>query len=235
MIAFRGVGVSHWTFIDNTAPRDGGGMRALVYMSDPLDEGLSLSDSRFASNSANQGGGLSLYTHSNPVQIAGCSFTGNMATVMGGGLHYGAFCTACDGDVDLVNTILWNDSAPVGPELALSSGSEVRVAYCDVEGGFAGAFVDTSSVLTWGPGNIDADPQFLSSHLDLSATSPCIDAGDNAGIPADRSDVDGDGNLHEPVPLDTVLAPLRINIASVPDTGSGAPPLVDIGAMEKQQ
>ena len=235
MMAFRGVGVSHCTFTDNTAARYGGGMRALVYLSDLLDEGLSLNDTRFANNAAEQGGGLSLYTYSNPVRIAGCSFTGNTATVMGGGLHCGAFCTFCNWGVDLVNTILWNDSAPVGPELALPSGSEVRVAYCDVEGGFAGAFVDTNSGLTWGPGNIDADPQFLSPHLDLSVTSPCIDAGDNDGISADRSDVDGDGNIHEPVPLDAVLASRRVDIASVPDTGSGAPPLVDIGAMEKQQ
>jgi hypothetical protein len=55
------------------------------------------------------------------------------------------------------------------------------VAYCDVEGGFAG------------PGNIDADPRFwdpASGDFHLQPTSPCVDAGDPSATDPDGSRAD---------------------------------------------
>jgi len=59
-------------------------------------------------------------------------------------------------------------------------------------------------------GNIDDDPEFFaftpgSPHLSefrLAGTSPCIDAGDDALLPNDIADLDGDGNTIEALPLD---------------------------------
>jgi hypothetical protein len=54
--------------------------------------------------------------------------------------------------------------------------------------------------------------------LHLTAGSPCIDAGDNAAPNLPSTDIDGDNR--------------RIDDPTVPDTGNGDPPIVDIGADE---
>jgi hypothetical protein len=56
--------------------------------------------------------------------------------------------------------------------------------------------------------------------LRLSAGSPCIDAGDNNSIPADTADLDGDGDVNEPIPFDLDGNPRIVGAA------------VDMGAYE---
>ena len=67
-----------------------------------------------------------------------------------------------------------------------------------------------------------AAPRFVNSALDdyhLRLASPAIDAGENDRLPlAVTADLDG--------------GPRFVNVPSVPDTGAGAPPIVDIGAFE---
>ena len=70
--------------------------------------------------------------------------------------------------------------------------------------------------------------------LRIDAGSPCIDAGDNSAVPADVSDLDGDGDTVEPLPLDVTGCPRFVDDPSTPDTGNGAPPVVDMGAYEYQ-
>ena len=58
-------------------------------------------------------------------------------------------------------------------------------------------------------------------NLRLQLTSPAIDAGNNAAVPSGvTTDLDG--------------SPRIVDIASVPDTGSGTAPIVDMGAYEAQ-
>ena len=67
--------------------------------------------------------------------------------------------------------------------------------------------------------------------------SPCIDAGDNAGVPLDRADVDGDGDVDEATPLDFAGSERFIDDPDAPDTGvpgAGHSNIVDIGAHEVQ-
>jgi hypothetical protein len=66
----------------------------------------------------------------------------------------------------------------------------------------------------------------------LRADSRCIDAGKNMVLPGDTTDLDGDGNTAEPIPCDLEGACRCIDYGSVPDTGSGTPPIVDMGAYE---
>jgi hypothetical protein len=113
------------------------------------------------------------------------------------------------GTATVINCIIWDCSQPV--TLADSSsteiedtGSHITIRYCDIEGGRDGISVSgTHSTVTWGQGNIDADPQFADPdkgdlHLKSQAgrwdsnegprssrgwtsddvTSLCIDAGD---------------------------------------------------------
>jgi hypothetical protein len=82
-----------------------------------------------------------------------------------------------------------------------------------------------------GGGNIAGDPLFVDAdgadntpgtaddNLRLQLTSPAIDAGKNAAVPPGVT-TDLDGN------------PRFVDIPSVPNTGSGTPPIVDMGAYE---
>jgi len=68
--------------------------------------------------------------------------------------------------------------------------------------------------------------------LRLQHGSPCIDAGDNAAVPADISDLDGDGDVTEPIPFDLAGMARFFDDLLTPDTGLGTPPIVDMGAYE---
>jgi len=108
------------------------------------------------------------------------------------------------GTATVINCVIWDCPQPV--TLTDSSnkqiedrGSHVTIKYCDIEGGLDGVSVSgTHSTLTWGHGNINANPQFVDIdsgdyHFKSQAgrwdpsiqswsaddvTSPCIDAGD---------------------------------------------------------
>ncbi len=83
----------------------------------------------------------------------------------------------------------------------MSSGTPV-VNYCDVQGGWTGT------------GNISTDPQFtrlgtrnlegewIDGDYRLKTGSPAIDAGSSAALPADSLDLDGDGDVTEPLASD---------------------------------
>jgi len=99
--------------------------------------------------------------------------------------------------------------------------------------------VDHSCIGGWtgslgGPGNTGQDPRLLpgDSLYRLEADSPCIDAGDNALLPIDWNDMDGDGNTSEATPLDFAGHPRRVDDPYVVDTGAGGAPVVDMGAHE---
>ena len=75
---------------------------------------------------------------------------------------------------------------------------------------------------TDGGGNIDADPRFVDAaggNLRLGFGSPAIDAGNNLSVT---------------VTTDLDSLPRFVNIPTAPDTGSGTPPIVDMGAYEAQ-
>ena len=127
-----------------------------------------------AGNRANpSGGGIYCAPYASPTIIS-CTIADNSA-VRGGGI----FCD--DSEVEITNCILWNNSATSGKEIYLAENSFLTVSYSNVDGGQSAAFVNHSSRLDWGVGNMDAEPLFVNElnteyHLDLC--SPCIDAGD---------------------------------------------------------
>jgi len=102
------------------------------------------------------------------------------------------------GTATVVNCIIWD--CPTSIALADSSntsiadrGSHVTVMYSDVQRGREGVSVSGQfSTVTWGEGNIDADPLFAdpkSIDFHLQAGSPAIDTADTKNAP----EVDRDG------------------------------------------
>ena len=80
--------------------------------------------------------------------------------------------------------------------------------------------------------NWGAAPASLSVDLRLQNGSVCVDSGDNAAVPADVTDLDGDANVTEPVPVDFAGNARFVDDPSA-NTGNGTPPYVDIGAFER--
>ncbi len=198
----------------------------------------------FSGNTAtNIGGGLAIIgSISATATVANCTFRGNTAVFNGGGLF-----NAAGSNTSITNSIFWGN---VDDAMGLSGGpfmdesAQIHVAsgtptvtYSTVQGGWTGA---------GGTGNSAADPLFVNADgpdgipgtadddLRLSSGSPAIDAGNNAAVPADAADLDGNLNTSEPTPLDLNGKPRFVDDPLTPDSGSGTPPIVDKGAYEFQ-
>jgi len=120
----------------------------------------------------------------------------------------------------VTNSILWGNEASVsGDQIFLHFQTGwIDVRYSDVQGGWSGT------------GNIDADPVFvdaLNGDFHLAAGSPCIDAGDNAAVPADEWDLDDDGDTNEPIPFDLDGNPRFVDDPETEDTGNPHPEYPD--------
>lgn len=181
----------------------------------------------FIGNSANRGGGMLNHSDANPT-VTNCTFHANTATDEGGGLSNNH---SAHQSPTLVNCIV-RDNLP--DQIDNVNVPPLTVRYSNVLGGWPGV------------GNIDADPLFADpdgpdgapgtedDDLRPGPGSPCLDAGDNAAVPADAADLDGDGDTAEPVPVDFDGDPRFIDDPDTVDSGNGAPPVVDIGAFEFQ-
>lgn len=159
----------------------------------------------FSGNAANAGGGME-NDASHPTLI-NITFSGNSAVYGGGVSNIG------NSNPTLTNCILWGNSAGIGgPQIYDDGTGATTVTYSDVQGDYLGT------------GNINADPLFVDAangNLRLQANSPAIDAGNNAAVPTGvTTDLDG--------------SPRFVDILSIPNTGSGTPPIVDMGAYEAQ-
>ncbi|MBM4026400.1 MAG: hypothetical protein FJ280_13505 [Planctomycetes bacterium] len=171
------------------------------------------------------GGGL--YNYEGLATLTNCRVTGNTAEyaeTAGGAALYNL-----DGAVTILNSTIADNPSPNGKAIStfrwgsgagvklkiansilFNGGNEiwsnireaVEVTYCNVQGGWTGT------------GNISTNPQFkrlgtrnlegewIDGDYRLEASSPAIDAGSNAALPADSFDLDGDGNTTEPLPVD---------------------------------
>lgn len=240
------------TFIDNLGAQQAGGMH--TFASGPATQIRSCS---FINNSSHTGGGL--FVRANAT-VVNCVFTGNEATEVsgfvgeGGGLFtiavgFGFQMTNCTFSGNAArqggavhnsfggglntpsydNCVLWGNAATTGNEV-FNFGSTPTFSFCDIQGsgGSGGGFTPGTD----GGGNIDADPLFLDADgaddtvgtadddLRPALTSPCVDAGDNAPAIAAGATEDRNG------------ASRFADIASVPDSGAGSAPIIDIGAYE---
>ncbi|MBN1668548.1 MAG: hypothetical protein JW862_15745 [Anaerolineales bacterium] len=208
------------SFLGNTAIYNGGG----IYNTSSKPE---LVNVLFSGNSAGDyGGGLFMTGPYDKPDLINVTFSGNQAGDNGGGMsNYG-------NQPSLVNTLFWGNTAPSGSQI-YNHDTLAKIAYSDVQGsGGSGPGWNLAVGLDMG-GNIDADPGFVDAdgpdntfgtpddNARLSGTSAAIDAGDNTAVPGSIS-TDLAGN------------PRFVDIVSVPDSGNGSAPYVDMGAYETQ-
>jgi hypothetical protein len=131
-----------------------------------------------AGNSAASGGAIG----PNSV-LRNCTIAGNSAFGNGGGLY-------CPGTIASVsslfatNCIVYENNAPTGSNYLFGPGAYTSMNYCC-----------TMPLSTPGIGSITNDPAFVNpvgGNYHLQSNSPCINAGNNAGV---TSTTDLDGNL----------------------------------------
>lgn len=189
---------------------------------------LTLVNSQISGNTGLLYGG-GLYAFEGSVTLTNCLVTGNtgaQAEFTGGSILY------CVNGNTYINNSTLADNVPVGSDGITSLGwefppthelivnnsilqnggneiytthpSTTAVSYSNVQGGWAGT----------GSGNIDADPLFVApggwsfegewgyGDYRLQNGSPSIDQGSSALLPADVTDLNVNGNVIEPLPLD---------------------------------
>lgn len=216
---------------------------------------LTVRDCIFHHNSAPIGAGVQTW---NPATIVNCLFYENQvySRLMSGGVSAGGFgaavcihayqphvaiianCTIADNigaegvglqsvasaEFDVRNTIIWGN---------IANGEDVAPRDAGIKGNYNAEYSCIQDLLTPVPGEdppdpenypgcIVVNPQFVSTgDRRLAAGSPCIDAGRNADVPAGvGTDLAGLARFYDD--------------PAAPDVGSGAPPLVDMGAYERQ-
>lgn len=219
--ATQGGGMGNWfiyltltnvTFSGNFASNDGGGMYNKGDVS-------TLTNVVFSGNSAGLNGG-GMYTQ---ITYPGSSQTLTNVTFSENSANFGGGMYNWDNNPMLTNVILWGNTAPNGAGIYNDNISMPQISNSDIQGcGDSGSWDSACGVD--GGGNIEADPLFVNpanDDLRLHDNSPAIDAGDSAALPLDTL-TDLDGN------------PRFVDIPAVPDTGSGAGPMVDMGAYEVQ-
>lgn len=141
------------------------------------------------------GGGIHVWGGGSDVDIINSTIVDNYAASSGGGLYLNF-----SADANVVNSIIWYNSAPVGEEINVRYNAGVLdIGYTCVQPGRVNHedSPPPTSVINWGSGNTSAEPEFASGLTDnyrLRHTSVCIDAGNNFSIPIE-SVVDLDRRL----------------------------------------
>jgi predicted outer membrane repeat protein len=194
-----------------------------AYNSSPILTNVVISGNRAITD----GGGV-YCTWDSSTTLTNVTISGNRAYSEGGGLYISSTCFST-----VQNSIIWNNRDSSGTGTASSSVFYSNLTngtfrFSDVQG-CGGSSNWNTDCGTDGGNNIDADPLLVRSDpstapstdgdLHLQFPSPAIDAGDNSVVlKGVTTDLDG--------------SPRFIDIVSIPDTGSGTPPIVDMGAYE---
>ncbi len=173
------------------------------------------------------------------VDITNAVFTENRLASYPGEPMQGAALYVQDGGT-LTNVTFAGNTGAVDGEAVYALQGALDLRNCIVDNGdWLG--VDTATVTaTWscivgsypGAGNIDADPMLDAGYRPM-AGSPVIDAGNTMLLPTDVFDIDGDGDVSEPIPFDAAGLARAVDDPATPDTGVGSP-VVDMGAFEVQ-
>ncbi|QGZ91060.1 cadherin domain-containing protein [Microcystis aeruginosa] len=214
---------------------------------------VSVTNANFTLNiadGANSAGGAIFNQNSNNLQVTNAAFSRNNAASAGGAIYHRK--TVPEGSIDIItitNSSFSGNASGSGSAISgqgdfgnfgatfpitISANAVIRNSIIWGNGGTAlsntfGTNTVTNSIVQGGftgTGNLNVDPLFvdaINDDLRLQSTSPAINAGNNASLPADARDLDGDSNITEAIPLDIARNP-RVNGTNV-----------DMGAFEFTQ
>jgi predicted outer membrane repeat protein len=232
--------VTNCRFLGNAGHGSGGAVFAAGL-------GLEITNSLFSGNLAFVDGGAAVLARG-PGVWTNCTFNRNLAQGNRGGQALAVRGTTAV----LTNCILWDHLDNTREQITLTGTSAnpagVIVSYCDILAGADGIIRKGTAAVTWGAGNLSADPRFqnpegpdhvvgtLDDDLHLKSGSPCIDAGDDVAVPADSDDLNSNGNRLERIPFDLDGRPRFADDPATANTGTADAPLypwiVDLGAYE---
>jgi len=168
---------------------------------------------QFVGNAANEGGGLAI--RDSNVTLQNCTIVGNSSAASLPSSSHGIWC---DGHhLTIANSIVW-DADGLAMVLQQPFSFPVDIDYSCIPEEYSGN----------GQGNISTDPSTY-PRGELKPGSPCIDAGNDALVPDDQHDIDGNGQDDEPLPWDLLSNPRFVNDPATVNTGLG---IVDMGAFE---
>jgi len=176
------------------------------------------------------GAGMYSYTYSGSggyAIVINTTFVGNTGEAV--------FVNGPGSSIYLVNSIVWG-----GINILTSGTASIYSSILSAASCHASATCDSGTKFATNPLFVDANGAddiygTIDDNLRLQDTSPAIDSGNNTvfWIPVDEADLDGDGNRTETIPIDFDGAP-RYFDAPPANTGTGTPPIVDMGAFENQ-
>jgi hypothetical protein len=216
LTAFAQLLVVNSAIIGNTANNFGGG----VLISGSIAV-ATLVNTTVSSNSTGQGGGGISVEVGASLTLQNSTITANTAVLPGGGVE------------NFSSTVTVNNSVIAGNTASSLQNVDYVSASLSDENSFENSFFgsEVNANFTDNGGNIfnGGDPMLgalqdnggpVETHAPLPG-SPLINAGANALLPTDTTDIDGDADTSEPLPLDATGA------VRVRET-------VDIGAVERQ-
>jgi hypothetical protein len=189
------------TFIGNHAGEYGGG--AVAY-SDRIINCLFVGNGAYSS----KGGAVRV---SGAAEIRNCTFVGNESVgppYSGGGAIY-----AQSGHAVITNCITWRNSV----DEVVNEGTQILLENATMN--VQNSCVDGWTSTLGGVGNHGNDPRFVDADGTddiygtadddprLRPNSPCIDSGDATLLPPDEFDLDDDGDVTEPLPVDLDFVP----------------------------
>lgn len=184
------------SFVNNTSTGWGGEGGAGLMMSWSGDYRVEKCVFYGNSTQSGQNGGALTFDQT-PVDaiVDRCTFMNNSADGTGG-----AIC-AVRGSGTVINVIAYGNSATYSNELGEYAGGQLFVSYSDIQGGYDGT------------DNIDEDPLFadpVNGDFHLTASSPCIDAGDPASPLDPDSTIADMGTFYYPQ-LNLLITPVSLN------------------------
>ncbi len=215
------VVVSRCVFLNNTSTTDGGAFSAggstgdtltncAFYGNSAIEQGggvylgmgtvATLVNCVFSGNIAEDGAGLGASSHEEFTMV-NCSISGNTASDSGGAI-FAEFGTTAS----VTNSVVWGNTA--NTNVSVGGGDALIINHTVIEGGWGGP--GGTSIFTGDPMFVDLDGDddtigTIDDNLRLQEASNAENAGDDAAVPLDVGDVDGDLDTAEVTPLDLDL------------------------------
>jgi hypothetical protein len=164
----KDITLSGCTIIDNQASVLGGGGIYLTSCKGAISHCL------IVRNQSDRDGGA-MFIEKSETLIQNCTIAENTAKEHAGGVDFSV------GQLSMVNTILWNNAASAGSQIAFYAwtgwadsrsvwiAGTVTIGHCDIEGGQSKVCIYGDArclLLTWDAGNIDGDPLFADKSVE---------------------------------------------------------------------